>query len=207
MASQPLPEQTPELKLMSVRAARRGKDGIRRYNQSNNRREMMFDLGDSFEAETVACTKPEGLASAFGMLEALEEAKPKYGGTFRCLYIFHAEGTKFCKIGVSVNPIRRVADIQSANPVPVSLYACVFSPVMKAGSLEQKVLQEALEDGVRAEGEWIRATPQDALERVFRLAKRECMPICDASTWFENMRNDVLRHAAMKRMARKSMRF
>lgn len=63
-------------------------------------------------------------------------------------------------------------------------------------ALGEEYSAEAADEGWRAEGEWVRASPEQALVEVFEFAKRECYAICDPATWFENMRRSTLRRAA-----------
>lgn len=191
--------ETKPLPLMTVRAARVRKDGVRTYNLETLRTDMMFDLSGDRECQKEACRDPKWTAAALGMLRATAGASKLPATSHRCLYIMHAEESEFCKIGVSVDPVERIASVQTCCPFALRLYACVFSPTLKAGSVEQAVLRRAQKDGFSARGEWIKATPEEALEIVLDVAWQECLPVCDPHTWFMNMRERTLRLARQKR--------
>ncbi len=192
--SDTLPKAAGKPKLVPARMFRRAVHKVF-FREETSPDSFMFDLGHDFSAEIAACTDAESFALAFGMLEAIGNGKdPK--GPLWCLYVMEAEGSGFCKIGVSMKPLERVAQIQSCNPHRIALYACVFSCYMRATEIESGVLKKAAQEGWRAQGEWVRATPEQALTEIFEFAKRECYAICDPATWFENMRRSTLRRAA-----------
>lgn len=189
-----LPKAANKPRLAPARMFLRSNHKVR-FRDEVSKDSLMFDLGEEYSAEIEACTKAESFAAAFGMLEVIGNAKdPK--GPLWCLYIMEALESGFCKIGVSLKPLERLAHIQTCNPHRIVLYACVFSCYQRATEIESGVLKKAADEGWRAQGEWVRASPEQALIEVFEFAKRECYAICDPATWFENMRRSTLRRAA-----------
>lgn len=190
-------------KLTRIAHSRRDRDGVRRYGNPSWRTERMFTLEGDLIAEMAACRNPEWIASAIGMLGAIAGSQ-KLGPeeSFRCLYIIQEDGGPHCKIGVSADPTKRVYELQAANPFPLTLHACLFSPKLVIGQLESGSLRRAAELGIRAQGEWIRSTAEDALRMVLEYARDECVPVCDAETWFQDMRDKTLRVVAFQRRKR-----
>lgn len=73
------------------------------------------------DAKHISTLTPEHVPSGLKAIASLsamkrrKEAKPCY------LYIMEAEGTGFCKVGISENPDKRARDIQGSNPHKVSV--------------------------------------------------------------------------------------
>lgn len=192
---QPESDETKRLPLMAVRGARIRKHGLRTYNAQTLRLDLMFDLGGERDTAKESCRDPKWIAAALGMLRAIEGSTRVAATSHRCLYVMEAEGSGFCKVGVSVDPVDRAVSIQTACPHPIRLHACVFSPTLQVGILEQATLRRASRMGVSAQGEWIKATADEAMALVLDVAWRECIPVCDAETWFLNLRGSTLSQA------------
>ena len=195
-----LPKSATRPKLVPARHYLRYNHTVR-FRDEGNLAARMFDLGSDYRFEIAACTDETSMAMAFGMLEAIGNGKDPRGPLW-CVYVMEAENSGFSKIGVSQKPVDRVSQIQSSNPHRITLYAAVFSSIVKATDIESGVLKKAAQEGWRACGEWVRATPEQLLVEIFDFAKRECHAICDPLTWFEDMKASTLRRASQMRRYR-----
>lgn len=195
-----LPKSADRPKLVPARMFLRSNHKVR-FNDYPSTERRMLDLGDDFSAEMQACRDVSSLELALGMLEVIGTSRDPRG-PMACLYVIEAEGTGYCKIGVSVRPVERLGQLQTANAHKLSLFACVFSSFMRATEIESGVLKCATEQGWRAQGEWLRGRPEDVLSEIFSFAKRECYAICDPLTWFEDMRALTLKKASRMRRYR-----
>ncbi len=195
-----LPKSADRPNLVPARMFLRSNHRVR-FRDTFDKDRRMFDLGDDFSAEMRACRDVASLELALGMLDVIGKSRdPK--GPMSCLYVIEAEGTGYCKIGVSVRPTERIGALQTANAHKLSLFACVFSSNMRATEIESGVLKCAAEQGWRAQGEWLRGKPEDVLSEILSFAKRECYAICDPLTWFEDMRALTLKKASRMRRYR-----
>lgn len=159
------------------------------FRQKAERADLRFDLSGPREAFEETCRDPKSLADAFGVMEALCEkaGEKKNGSTPRALYLIQVGDDPIVKIGVSANPYRRLLDLQGAHYRELFLWGVVFSPDVKAMTLEQRALELASQQGNRLMGEWIAAAPGKVFADVLNLAAEHKVAICNAEVWLHNM--------------------
>lgn len=154
----------------------------RLYTRSGHFR--AFDLSQDLEPFIEACRSPQGLADAIGMLDALSDGS-RNAGFEKAVYVIQVEDDPICKIGISSNPLRRLSDLRQSHYRELSLYAVIFCPTRKSGSIEQTVLARAGTD--RLMGEWIAEEPRSVLRMALEAARDRRFDVCDGRTWFEDM--------------------
>jgi hypothetical protein len=77
------------------------------------------------------------------------------------VYVIHAVGTNRVKIGFSDNPHRRLNDLQTGSPFPLTLVG------LREGTMKtERAIHEYFEDR-RIQGEWFEVEPDDALRLLF----------------------------------------
>lgn len=145
-----------------------------------------FDIGNDLQPFMDVCRSHDGLARAFGMVEALsDEGKGRTSGFARVLYIIGVDGEPgICKIGISSNPFRRLSDLQGAHYRPLWLHSVLFFPTRKAMTVEQHFLSNSAE---RMCGEWLAVEPDDLLSRVLSHSRDEKIPVIDGGNWFKDI--------------------
>lgn len=170
-----------------------------RYRHIANRGQV-FDLDEGVDSAATACRSPEGLADAIGMLTALAGKNERTAGFEKAVYVIQVADDPICKIGVSANPIRRVADLQACHYRELFLYAVIFCPTRRSVTIEQEVLEQASQAGNRLLGEWVAYPPEVTLRMALETARDKRIDVCDGKTWFSNMveRTKVLHKALRK---------
>lgn len=162
----------------------------------------VFDLSGDFDPLMELCKSPDGLANALGMLEAVAEGKRNKTGFAKAVYVINVDGDPITKIGVSTNPIRRLADLQAGHYRELRLHAVVFCPKHNSVKIEQEVLGRAVEKGTRLCGEWVNGEPDEVLREALTVARDLKVDVCDGKTWLANMIARTREaHAAQKAMA------
>lgn len=151
--------------------------------------DLCFDLTSQSNLFEAACRDPSQLANAFGVMEALCEkvGGKKNGSPPRALYLIQAGEDPIVKIGVSANPLRRLMDLQASHYRELFLWGVIFTPEMKAMTLEQRLLECAQQRGDRLMGEWVAAEPSDLFREILGLAAQHKIAICNAEVWLHNM--------------------
>jgi hypothetical protein len=166
--------------------------------------EKRFDLSQPLESFVDLCRSENGLASAIGMQRALADKKKDCGSQERAVYVIGVDGAPHSKIGVSVDPIRRLFDLDGGHYHRLHLHGVIFCPTRKSVSIEQEVLERATLQGIRMNGEWINAQPEQVLMMALESARDGNWAICDAQTWFDNM---VERTRSFARAGRADVRY
>jgi hypothetical protein len=90
------------------------------------------------------------------------------GSSPRLLYVIRAEGMKRYKIGISVDPERRIRNLQIGSPIRLEVIS--LRP-LRAARLVEMGLHESLAEH-RAWGEWF-DLPDDVLERLLAAVEAE----------------------------------
>ena len=86
----------------------------------------------------------------------------------RFVYLMRA-GEDHYKVGIAHDALKRLKDLQTANPVLIELVAAVYIP--RAQELEKK-LHKWLENNKLTGGrEWFKLEPQEALDLVMRMTR------------------------------------
>lgn len=176
------------------------RDG-RKSSGSYSAPQYEFDLTKPLEKFIPILRDEERYAKAFGMLRALGESGSK--GNEKAVYVLEVEGRDIAKIGVSFDPLNRFADIQAGHYRKLHLHAVLFCPTRKSVSIEQAVLQRALEAGKRLNGEWVAMSAPDTLMLALEVARDNNWPICDGQTWFENMAAKTYALASSRRFRKR----
>lgn len=139
-----------------------------------------IDLNASMAAATESVCDPEGWAHAIGMLEAIAE-QGRQSGDAKALYVIGVEDREtIAKIGVSANPIARLAELQGSHYRRLYLHAIVFTPMRNAVKIERGVLQAP----ERMQGEWLELSVGDVLTRALEYARDNEIPVVDGRNWF-----------------------
>lgn len=146
-----------------------------------------FDLSLDIDAAMAACRSAQGLADAIGMLSALAGKNDRTSGFEKAVYVIQVGDDPICKIGVSANPLKRVADLQVAHYRELFLHAVIFCPLRQSVSIEQGVLSIAERQGTRLMGEWINDEPENVLRCALEVARDGGYSTCDGRRWFEDM--------------------
>lgn len=142
--------------------------------------------------DTAVCA-PEILARAAMDDEANAKASVccKSWGGAQCVYVISANEGESSKIGVTGDPLARLASLQTANWQPLTIAALFW---LQSGrylsesrlKVEATALRAAREMGVLLSGEWVDLDPIDAAELVVKAAKYEKIDIVDSAQWIEN---------------------
>jgi hypothetical protein len=148
---------------------------------------LEFDLSEDIEPAMAACRSAEGLADAIGMLTAIGGRGHRTAGFEKAVYVIQVDEDPITKIGVSANPLERVADLQAAHYRELSLFAVIFCPLRQAVAIERGVLRRAEDTGTRLLGEWINADAHKVLRSAFEVARDGPFAVCDGKTWLANM--------------------
>lgn len=80
------------------------------------------------------------------------------------LYLIRVAGTSSVKVGISSNPSRRLATLQTANPGVLELLY-VIGPLARAKAYERRMHKQMKADGRHIHGEWFTIHPWE-LEQV-----------------------------------------
>lgn len=80
----------------------------------------------------------------------------------KCVYLI--EAGEYLKVGVALNPHKRIRDLQVANPEPLRLVAVMEPSTHDAATMERHIHFVLSE--YRVGGEWFKITPKAALERL-----------------------------------------
>lgn len=144
----------------------------------------VFDLDEveDYEPYIDLCRDPKGVADSVGLLSALcADTRWLAQNTERVLYIIGVEDEPITKIGVSADPIKRLADLQQGHYQGLFLHSVYFCPKTGGGKLEQAALKDAAD--IRLRGEWVAEWPHEAAARVLRVSAEKKIGVCDGATW------------------------
>lgn len=160
-----------------------------------------FDLSKPLESFVPILRDAERYSKAFGMLKAFGESGSK--NNEKAVYILGVEGRGISKIGVSFDPLKRYADIQSSNYRKLYIHAVIFCPTRKSVSIEQAVLRNAESCDKRLNGEWVEMPADETLLLALEVARENKWPVCDGQTWFENIAAKTFAMASVRRISRR----
>lgn len=85
------------------------------------------------------------------------------------VYLVHAKGTNRYKIGRSINPLKRLDQLQGQSPFPLIVEDCVWSP---DSILLEKQLHDRFCD-FRVHGEWFELEDKEYINKGFRRFRNE----------------------------------
>jgi hypothetical protein len=90
-----------------------------------------------------------------------------YGKPYCSLYVVTPDNGWPCKVGVSVHPYKRVAQLQTSVWKPLEVAGCFWLPtVADAKTLERKLHETLTEENKWLHGEWFDMRPEDVLPLV-----------------------------------------
>lgn len=113
-----------------------------------------------------------------------------HGLPYCSLYVVAPDGRWPCKVGISVNAYKRLAELQVSVWKPLSVVSCFWLKTIKeARELEKQVHRRLTGDDVWLHGEWFDMRPRDAKEMIEFVALVEGIEI------YEKIDNDeVIKH-------------
>jgi hypothetical protein len=155
----------------------------------------IFDLigVGSFEPFIDLCRDPKGIADALGLIAAISgDTRQTSPGLQKVLYVIGVDDDPVSKIGISLNPVQRLADLQQSHYKELFLHSVYFFPKSVAGKAESAAIADA--GDLRIRGEWIAEYPHQAAERVLSVAARKRYSVCDGASW---LRSTLLRTRAV----------
>ncbi len=84
------------------------------------------------------------------------------------LYFIGPEGKPFTKVGISVNPYKRLAEIQTGSWEPVKIHGSFWlETVHQARKMEKELHTRMQNAGLHSAGEWFAIRPKDAIEEAY----------------------------------------
>lgn len=164
----------------------KGGDGL--YHDRQCGSFEVFDLSGDIAPALAKVREPEGIASAVGMLRAIAGRQTKRAGLEKAVYVIGVEAEPdVSKVGIAIDPITRLGNLQSAHYLKLFLHGVAFCPTRKAETLEALVLRYADQNECRLNGEWLSRKPEDTMRLVLELARDNKIPVCDGRAWFDSM--------------------
>jgi hypothetical protein len=115
----------------------------------------------------------------------------KYKMSHCHLYFIGPENPKVVKVGISVNPYKRLIDIQTGCWAPVSIQGSFWlETVHQARKLEKEIHKRLSEGGLHSAGEWFKLSAQEAVEEAV-IASMDLGLKLNKHFPSEQIRNDV----------------
>jgi hypothetical protein len=107
----------------------------------------------------------------------LYRVKPDFMAHYACVYVVADEAPDRCKIGIAVNPFKRLISLQSGNWRLLTLRSLFWFPSFDHAAMhEYAALQFAKKHGVRIRGEWVALNHMETCGVILSAAENE--------TWF-----------------------
>lgn len=160
-------------------------------HRSSNRRPHaalveFLDLSADLARAASACKEPEGLTKAGKLAFKLYEAKTHFQDT--CVYVIGPSdpGIEISKIGVTVNPFGRLAQLQIGNWHRLELKGIMWV-LGKATTVERNAHLAAKEMDVWLSGEWMALPGDDAVELALKAARYSKAWVADSNAFLRNM--------------------
>lgn len=121
--------------------------------------------------------------------EIAAEARAVHNSEF--LYVIGIQGNQAFKVGRSLDPVKRMANLQCAIPLNLVLEAAFCVASSSAVQLERAAHQALAEDSLR--GEWFKADLAKIVETINRCAAEIQAPIIDPVAALIMCREDKIR--------------